>query len=72
MQKASEHALWERRGKVHERTRGYGLKLKEGQFRLHTKKKFFDHEGGKTVAQVAWRGGGCLIPGSIQGQFGQV
>jgi len=35
------------------------------------KKFFFYHEGGKTLAQVAQRGGRCPIPGNIQGQAGQ-
>ena len=32
--------------------------------------EFFFSEDGETVDQVAKRGGGCLIPGSIQGQVG--
>lgn len=28
----------------------------------------FYNEGGKTLAEVAWRGGGCSIPDNIQGQ----
>ncbi len=29
------------------------------------------NEGGRTLAQVAQRGGGCPIPGNIQGQVGR-
>ena len=34
-------------------------------------KKFFYNEDGETLAQVAQRGCGCPVPGTIQGQVGQ-
>jgi len=46
-----------------------GFKLKEGKFRY--KDENFYSEGGETLAQVAWRGGRCPIPGDIQGQAGR-
>jgi len=33
--------------------------------------EIFYHEGGETLAQVAQRGGGGPIPGSIPGQLGR-
>jgi len=30
------------------------------------------NEGGETLAQVTHRGGGCPIPGNIQGQVGRL
>ena len=38
------------------------------QFRY--KEDIFYSEGGETLAQVAWGGGRCPIPGNIQGQVG--
>jgi len=35
------------------------------------KEEIFYDEGSETLAQVAQRGGGCPIPGNIQGQVGQ-
>lgn len=44
------------------RTRGNGIKVKESEFTLHVRKGVFYDEGCETVAQVAQRGGRCLIP----------
>lgn len=38
-----------------DRTRNYGLKLKEGEFRLHIWKKVFYYEGDEISKQVAQR-----------------
>ena len=32
---------------------------------------FFYSKGGETLEQVALRGGGCPVPGDVQGQAGQ-
>ena len=52
-----------------DRTKGNGFKLKEGRFRY--KEDIFYNEGGKTLEEVAQRGGRCPIPGNIQGQVGR-
>ena len=55
-----------------DRSSGGGFNLKEGIFRLDIRKIFFffyDKKSGcKALDQVAQRGGGCPIPGDVQGQ----
>ncbi len=40
-----------------------------GRFRLDIRKSFYS-KGGEALAQAAYRGGGCPIPGNTQGQAG--
>ena len=41
-----------------------------GEIQTGYKEKVFYDQGGEALAQVAQRGGGCPVPGDIQGQAG--
>ena len=47
------------------------FQIKRGEIQIGQKEKSFYSKGGEALAQVAQRGGGCPIPGDIQGWAGQ-
>lgn len=61
-QTAEQGLLWQ--------TRGTSITLKEDWFWCDMRKNYFYKEGGKTLAQVAWRSCECPTPGNIQGWTG--
>lgn len=51
-------------------TGSIGFQLKEGKFRLDSRKEFFAVRGVEMLEQVVQGGCGCPNPGNVQGQMG--